>query len=108
MGWFSSLGKSISGAVSYIGKKAKSAVRVGRKFVHDHAGQIEKVAKTVGDVAGVVGNVASAALPFVAAVPGVGEVVGGLAAGGKIRRAYSAHDFRHFFAVKLYQKKRHI
>ena len=83
MGWFSSLGKSISGTIHSIGQKAKSVVRVGRKFVHDHAGQIEKVAKTVGDVAGVVGNVASAALPFVAAVPGVGEVVGGLAAGGK-------------------------
>ena len=43
----------------------------------------ERIAKTVGDVAGVVGNVASAALPFTAAIPGVGEVVAGLAAGGK-------------------------
>ena len=83
MGWFSSLGNRISGAVHSIGNKVKSVVKVGRKFVHDHAGQIEKVAKTVGDVAGVVGNVASAALPFTAALPGVGEVVGGLAAGGK-------------------------
>ena len=83
MGWFSSLGNRISGAVHSIGNKVKSVVKVGRKFVHDHAGQIEKVAKTVGDVAGVVGNVASAALPFTAAIPGVGEVVGGLAAGGK-------------------------
>ena len=84
MGWWSSLGNAVSGAVSYIGNKAKSVVRVGRKFVHDHAATIEKVAKTVGDVAGVVGNVASAALPFVAAVPGVGEVVAGVAAGAKI------------------------
>jgi hypothetical protein len=83
MGWFSSLGNRISGAVHSIGNKVKSVVRVGRKFVHDHAGQIERVAKTVGDVAGVVGNVATAALPFTAGIPGVGEVVGGLAAGGK-------------------------
>ena len=83
MGWFSSLGNRISGAVHSIGNKVKSVVKVGRKFVHDHAGQIEKIAKTVGDVAGVVGNVASAALPFTASIPGVGEVVGGLAAGGK-------------------------
>ena len=83
MGFFSTLGSRISGAVHSIGQKVKGAVKVGRKFVHDHAAQIERISKTVGDVAGVVGNVASAALPFVAAVPGVGEVVGGLAAGGK-------------------------
>ena len=83
MGWFSSLGSRISGAVHSIGQKVKGAVKVGRKFVHDHAAQIERVSKTIGDVAGVVGNVASAALPFVAGVPGVGEVAAGLAAGGK-------------------------
>jgi len=89
MGWFSSLGNRISGAVHSIGNKVKSVVKVGRKFVHDHAGQIERIAKTVGDVAGVVGNVASAALPFTAAIPGVGEVVAGLAAGGKAVEAGS-------------------
>jgi len=83
MGWWSSLGNRISGAVHSIGNKVKSVVKVGRKFVHDHAGQIERIAKTVGDVAGVVGNVASAALPFTAAIPGVGEVVAGLAGAGK-------------------------
>ena len=83
MGWFSSLGSRITGAVHSIGQKVKGAVKVGRKFVHDHAGQIERISKTVGDVAGVVGNVATAALPFVVGIPGVGEVAAGLAAGGK-------------------------
>ena len=87
MGWFSSLGKRISGAVHSIGQKARGVVRTGRKFVHDHAAQIEKISKTVGDVAGVVGNIATAALPFTAGIPGVGEVVGGLAAGGKALQA---------------------
>ena len=84
MGWFSSLGNRISGAVHSLGQKVRGGIKRGRKFVHDHAAQIERVAKTVGDVAGVVGNVASAALPFVAAVPGVGEVVAGVAAGAKL------------------------
>ena len=83
MGWFSSFGSRISGAVHSIGQKARGVVRRGRKFVHDHAAQIESVSKTVGDVAGVVGNVATAALPFVVGIPGVGEVAAGLAAGGK-------------------------
>ena len=83
MGWWSALGNRISGAVHSIGSKAASVVKRGRKFVHDHAAQIERVSKVVGDVAGVVGNVATAALPFTAGIPGVGEVVGGLAAGGK-------------------------
>ena len=83
MGWWSALGNRISGAVHSLGSKAASVVKRGRKFVHDHAGQIERVSKVVGDVAGVVGNVATAALPFTAGIPGVGEVVGGLAAGGK-------------------------
>jgi len=83
MGWFSSLGTNIKATAASIGQKVRGVAKVGRKFVHDHAAQIERVSKTIGDVAGVVGNVASAALPFVAAVPGVGEVVGGLAVGGK-------------------------
>ena len=83
MGWFSSLGNRISGAVHSLGQKVRGGIKRGRKFVHDHAAQIERVSKTIGDVAGVVGNVATAALPFVAAVPGVGEVVAGVAAGGK-------------------------
>ena len=83
MGWWSALGNRISGAVHSLGSKAASVVKRGRKFVHDHAAQIERVSKVVGDVAGVVGNVATAALPFTAGIPGVGEVVGGLAAGGK-------------------------
>ena len=83
MGWWSALGNRISGAVHSLGSKAASVVKRGRKFVHDHAGQIERISKVVGDVAGVVGNVATAALPFTAGIPGVGEVVGGLAAGGK-------------------------
>ena len=83
MGWFSSLGKRISGTVHSLGQKVRGGIRRGRKFVHDHAAQIERVSKTIGDVAGVVGNVATAALPFVVGIPGVGEVAAGLAAGGK-------------------------
>ena len=83
MGWFSSFGKRISGAVHSLGQKVRGGFRRGRKFVHDHAAQIERVSKTIGDVAGVVGNVATAALPFVVGIPGVGEVAAGLAAGGK-------------------------
>tara|TARA_R110002074_G_scaffold151704_2_gene305548 strand:- start:754 stop:1218 length:465 start_codon:yes stop_codon:yes gene_type:complete len=83
MGWFSSLGNRISGAVHSLGQKVRGGIKRGRKFVHDHAAQIERVSKTIGDVAGVVGNVATAALPFVAEIPGVNVAVAGLAAGGK-------------------------
>ena len=84
MGWFSSLGKRISGTVHSLGQKVRGGIRRGRKFVHDHAAQIEKISKTVGDVAGIVGDVSTMALPFVAEIPGVNVAVAGLAAGGKI------------------------
>ena len=51
MGWWSALGNRISGAVHSLGSKAASVVKRGRKFVHDHAGQIERISKVVGDVA---------------------------------------------------------
>jgi len=87
MGWFSSLGNRISGAVHSLGQKVRGGIKRGRKFVHDHAAQIERVSKTIGDVAGVVGNVATAALPFVAEIPGVNVAVAGVAAGGKAAEA---------------------
>ena len=97
MGWWSRLGdKVVSGGAS-VGKKVAHGVSVGVKavgstiekgadYVIDHSEAIKKVADTVGDVAGKVGNVAKvvakgaeSALPFTAEIPIVGEVVGGVA-----------------------------
>ena len=87
MGYVSSFGQKLYGAVNYLGQKAEAVVTRGRKFVHDYAKPIEKGAKVASKVGGFIGNVATAALPFTAGIPGVGEVVGGLAAGGKFTEA---------------------
>ena len=91
MGFFSSFGSKISSGVQSLGQKASSNVKAGRKLVHDHAKQIENIAKTTGDIAGFVGNVATAALPFAAYIPIGGEVIAGLAAGGKAIEAGSRY-----------------
>lgn len=77
------LGGKIKDAGHRIGNKIHHGLHEGSKFVSAHADQVANVASKVGNVAGVVGKVASAALPFTAEIPVVGEVVGGLAAGGK-------------------------
>lgn len=84
MGWWHNLGNKVSGVAHSLSHKVKDVVRTGEKFVDKHAEQIADVAHKVGEVAGTVGNVAAAALPFTAEIPIVGEVVAGLAAGGKL------------------------
>ena len=74
-------------------KAGHSATRLGRKVQHEAhrlavkvqpiAHKVASVAGQVGKVAGVVSKVATAALPFTAEIPIVGEVVGGVAAGSK-------------------------
>lgn len=78
------LGHKISDAGHRIGQKIRHGAHQGAKFVSKHADQVSKVANVVGKVAGVVGKAASAALPFTAEIPVVGEIVAGAAAGGKV------------------------
>jgi hypothetical protein len=83
MGWFHDLGKKVSGEVHSIGKKIHNAGQRAAKIVHKVAPKIASIAKEVSDDAGLVGDVAAAALPFVSEIPGAGLVVGGLAAGAE-------------------------
>lgn len=83
MGWFHDLGNKVSGAVHTLGKKIHKAGNKAGKFIHKVAPKIESVAQTIADDAGIVGDVAEAALPFTAEIPILGEVVGAVAAGGK-------------------------
>tara|TARA_R100000963_G_scaffold33325_1_gene25595 strand:+ start:1046 stop:1519 length:474 start_codon:yes stop_codon:yes gene_type:complete len=69
------------------GKKEESIFKKGWKWVGTHADPIKRVADSVASVAGTIGDVASAALPFTAEIPIVGEVVAGAAAGGKLIQA---------------------
>ena len=73
MGFFSSFGKKISSVAHDYGKKIHNVVHKGTKFVADHAGAVEKVADTVGNVAGT--------LATGAAMIGLEPVAAGLAAG---------------------------
>ena len=82
--WLHKLGNKVGGAAHRVGVKLRHGAHQGAKFVSKHADQVANVSDTSGKVAGVVGKVASAALPFTAEIPVVGEVVGGLAAGGKV------------------------
>lgn len=78
------LGHKVGGAAHSLGNKLHHGLHQGAKFVAAHADQVANVADKVANVAGVVGKVASAAVPFTAEIPGVGEVVAGAAAGGKV------------------------
>ena len=84
---FGSYGTKHPSNHGYGKKSSGSSVMKGVKSAGSTASKVASVAGTVGDVAGVVGNVAAAALPFTAAIPGVGEVVAGVAAGGKALQA---------------------
>ena len=81
MGWFHDLGNKVSGAVHTLGKKIHKAGNKAGKFIHKVAPKIESVAQTIADDAGIVGDIAEAALPFTAEIPILGEVVGAVAAG---------------------------
>ena len=83
---FNFFGKKHSSSSSP-GKKEESVFKKGWKWVGSHADPIKKAADSVASVAGVVGDVAAAALPFTAEIPIVGEVVAGAAAGGKLIQA---------------------
>lgn len=66
------------GIIARLGQKISTGVaRLGHKI---HAGQVARIAQKVGDVAGAVSKVATAALPFTAEIPVLGEVVAGTAA----------------------------
>ena len=69
------------------GKKEESIFKKGWKWVGTHADPIKKAADSVASVAGTIGDVAAAALPFTAEIPIVGEVGAGAAAGGKLIQA---------------------
>lgn len=75
--------KQAKGGLHDYGKKQSSTFAKGAKAVGENAGHLADIADSVGGVAGMVGNVAGMALPFTAAIPGVGEIVAGVAAGGK-------------------------
>lgn len=83
MGWFHNLGNKVKGAVHTLGNKIHKAGTKAAKFVHQVAPKIESVATTIADDAGIVGDIAEAALPFTAEIPILGEVVGAVAAGGE-------------------------
>ena len=80
---FNFFGKKHSSSSSQ-GKKEESVFKKGWKWVGTHADPIKRAADTVASVAGTIGDVATAALPFTAEIPIVGEVVAGAAAGGKL------------------------
>ena len=78
------------GIITRLGQKISSgAHRLGHK-IHEASAGVHRIAQKVGDVAGkvekvagVVSKVATAALPFTAEIPVVGEVVAGTAAVSK-------------------------
>tara|TARA_R110000823_G_scaffold14275_1_gene47184 strand:+ start:208 stop:570 length:363 start_codon:yes stop_codon:yes gene_type:complete len=77
------LGGKVADAGHRLGKQIHHGLHQGAKFVNKHADQVASAASKVGKIAGVVGKVASMALPFTAEIPIIGEVVGAAAAGGK-------------------------
>ena len=52
MGLFSSLGNKISGETHRLGNKVMGALHKGEKFVAQHGAQVQNIAGTVGNVAG--------------------------------------------------------
>lgn len=79
MGFFSRLGHKIHHAAARVGHK----IHEGAESVHRMAHKVADVSGKVAKVAGAVSKVATAALPFTAEIPIVGEVVGGVAAGSR-------------------------
>ena len=79
MGIIARLGQKISSGAGRLGHKIHEA----SAGVHRLASKVADVSGKVAKVAGVVSKVATAALPFTAEIPIVGEVVGGVAAGSK-------------------------
>ena len=84
MGWLNRLGSAITGGVQKLGKAVHHGVDSAVRLIDKVAPKVEAIASKVAMGAGIVGKVASAALPFTAEIPVVGEVVGGIAAGAKV------------------------
>ena len=84
MGWFHDLGNKVKGEVHSLGNKIHNAGQKAAKFVHKVAPVIKDVASTISKDAGMVGSIAESALPLVAEVPIVGEVVGGIAGAAEL------------------------
>jgi|TARA_R110002073_G_scaffold88544_2_gene210127 hypothetical protein len=84
MGWFGRLGNAIVGGVQKLGHAAHQGIDSAVRLVDKVAPKVEAIASKVAMGAGIVGKVASAALPFTAEIPIVGEVVGGIAAGARV------------------------
>ena len=84
-GNFHRLGHKLQEAEHTLGRKVHTAVH----YAAEHAGQVSKIAGKVGRAGGLVSKVATAALPFTAEIPIVGEVVAGAGAAGKLLQAGS-------------------
>lgn len=80
MGFFGRLAHKVSSGASRLGHKVSSGARVAVKSVTDHAGEIANVSGKIAKVAKVISKVSTAALPFTAEIPIVGEAVAGTAA----------------------------
>jgi hypothetical protein len=83
MAWYNRLGSAIVGGVQHLGQAVHHGVDSAVRLVDRVAPKVEKVANTIGRGAAVVGKIATAAIPFTAEIPVVGEVVGAVAAGAK-------------------------
>ena len=84
MGWFGRLGNAIVGGAQKLGHAVHHGVDSAVRLVDKVAPKVEAIASKVAMGAGIVGKVASAALPFTAEIPILGEVVGGIAAGARV------------------------
>tara|TARA_R110000822_G_scaffold153202_1_gene292648 strand:+ start:526 stop:897 length:372 start_codon:yes stop_codon:yes gene_type:complete len=93
MGWFGSLAKKVSGAVSTLGQKVASGARAGIKYGITHsekiaqvAGKVESIADKVGEVAGAValGAAASGFEPIAGFAGGVAGLAKGVGAGAGV------------------------
>ena len=83
MSWYSRLGNAIQGGVQHLGQSVHNGVDAAVRLVDKVAPKVEAIASKVATGAALVGKVASAALPFTAEIPIIGEVVGGVAVGAK-------------------------
>ena len=83
MGWFNRLGHAITGGVQKLGHAVHHGVDAAVRLVDHVAPQVQHVADTIAKGAGVVANMATAAVPFVQAIPVVGEVVDAVAIGAR-------------------------
>ena len=83
MGWLTRLGNSIQGGAQRLGNAVHRGADAAVRLVDNVAPVVERVAGKVATGAGVVSKIAGMATPFVAEIPLVGEVVGGIAAGAK-------------------------